>query len=251
MIAQNAFAILNSMQCHCKKKKLGLLIVGSVAYSGALLSPGIFSQCDDIDCVFVYNDLEQLEDCPFFHSPDLFPCARRHLANGTADMFSSKPILEDIQISADFISMSYLARLAAEKFEHNDSFRVKLTDTKEKPDNEYRSFTGKSYVFHKNPINLDNLFFYSLPIRLWKNNEYYTGALYNKFIHNPRLLVEVPGLSNLHAKLLRGYSEHFQRCVRQNPKSKLLAAMLFRDRFSADTISLMEKLECLRDEEEI
>lgn len=251
MDSKKALNIIYDMREFCERRRLGLFIVGSAAYTSAIDKPGQFCNCDDLDCVFVYNSLTQLDSCRYLRDVELLAAAENLIAAGRINMFSSKLTIDNIHVSADFISIPYLEGLANEPFTEDDTFTVKLADTIEKPENEYASFTGSRYVFRKSPIPNGAFILYRLPIHLWKNGEHYTGALYNKFIHHPRMLVEIPGLASLHGRLLSAYSRHFRRQKTLNPAASLMDAMLFRSRFSADALAFIRRLENFQEEENI
>lgn len=242
MDSASAIRVINYLKNYCEKNSVGLFIVGSVAYMGALDDHAIFPNCDDLDCIFIYNDLAQLADCPFFKSKNLFPLATKLLKNGEVHMFSSKSIIEGLQLSADFISLDYFKELADEHFKPQNSFRIKLTDSLEKITNEYRSFNGSRYIYYKEAKSYADCFLYKLPIRIWADGEYYTGALYNKFIHNPATIVDLVGMDTTHKLLLGRYRGHFLRCAADNPSASLMSAMLFKDRFSPQTKTFLYKL---------
>ena len=242
MDSASAMRVINYLQNYCEKNSVGLYIVGSVAYTGALDDHSIFPNCDDLDCILIYNNLAQLSDCPFFKLNSLFPLAEKLLKNNEAHMFSSKPTIEGLQLSADFISLDYFKQLADEHFQPTNSFRIKLTDSIEKITNEYRSFNGSSYIYYKEAKPYADCFLYKLPIRLWVNGEYYTGALYNKFIHNPATIVDLAGMNATHKLLLARYRGHFLRCAADNPSASLMSAMLFKDRFSPQTKTFLDEL---------
>lgn len=237
----SALKVIELLRTYCISSRLGLYMAGSVAYTGALSDPASFSQCDDIDSIFIYNRLTQLENCPFFKVKSVYRLATRLLESGEADMFSSKSVIDGIRLSADFISLDYFNELADEPFQPSDSFRIKLTDSREKPSNEYGSFNGSRYIYHKKPHPYEDCFLYKLPIRIYEKGEYYTGALYNKFIHNPAPLVRIAGMDSAHNRLLGRYARHFHNCAAKNPSASLMSAMLFKDRFSQGTNAFLEK----------
>lgn len=234
-------AVANHLKQFAQERGVSALIVGSVAYSGALSSFSAAAACDDLDAILVYDRLTQLEECPFIGSSRLYAQACREGA-GASRLFSSKLLSGGIKMSIDFVSDEYLHGVAEEPFDFRNTFRMKLTDAQEKPDNEYASFCGARYIYRKTCEYHGGLYLYKLPIHISSDNEYYTGALYNKFVHNPYPLVERKNIEDTRRLLLYNYSRHFHRIKQERPDANIFNAMLFRGRFSEESENFVRNI---------
>ncbi len=184
MKTEKALHLLDELKKYAREKHLGCLIVGSVGYRSAILKNEEFEKCDDIDCIFVYDDIDSLENCPYLKKSFL-TTAKQYLAEGKADMFSTKLFVHDIQISADFISYEYLLKLPSEPFDGVSKYRIKLTDAVEKVTNIYRSFWGDEIIYQKGVEDHGDHRLYKLPIHYYDSGIFYPGVLLNKFLYNP------------------------------------------------------------------
>lgn len=183
----HAMYVINKMRLEAEHRNLGLLICGSIGYRSALLHTEMLSLCDDIDCIFIYSDIGQLREIPYLKTPFLqYACDC--LAEGTVDLFSTKLVLNTIKISADFISDDYMIKLTKEQPEGTSVFRMKLTDSVEKPQNIYCSASGEEQCYNKPCIKCGPYRIYQLPIHWFVNGVYYPGVLLNKMLYNPTAL---------------------------------------------------------------
>lgn len=180
--------ILERFSSYAKKEKLSLFIVGSLGYKNAYQDENKLEVCDDIDCIFVYDDINSLNNFEFL-SPKLLNEAKKLLLNNKIDMFSNKFYIEGIQISADYISKKYLQKLLEERVENIDKFRKKLTDSIEKDKNIYCNIFGEITTYTKNYEELNEYRVYKLPIHLFINQNFCPGVLLNKFLYNPICLI--------------------------------------------------------------
>lgn len=180
--------ILEKFSSYAEKEELSLFIVGSLGYKNAYQDENKLEMCDDIDCIFIYNDINSLNNFEFLSSKFLNE-AKKLLLNNKIDMFSNKFYIEGIQISADYISKKYLQKLLEEKIENIDKFRKKLTDSVEKNKNMYCNIFGEMTTYIKSYEELNEYRVYKLPIHLFINQKFYPGVLLNKFLYNPICLI--------------------------------------------------------------
>lgn len=188
--------ILEKFSVFSKKEKVSFFVVGSLGYRNAIEKQSKMELCDDIDCIFVYNNIDSLEKFEYL-SPSFLNEAKKLILNDKIDMFSNKFYIENVQISADYISKEYLERLAAEKIENVNKFRRKLTDSIEKLENRYCNIYGEKVTYTKSYEVLDDYRIYKLPIHLFINKIFYPGVLLNKFIYNPVCLVNYDNIRDL------------------------------------------------------
>lgn len=180
--------IIENMSEHAIKRGLGLIIVGSVGYRNALMYPERLKDCDDIDCIFVYDSIFQLNDLLYIPN-DLLNCAKQLLKSEKADMFSNKVIIDGICISADYISTSYLRGLVNEYPTGKSVYRYKLTDSVEKPYNFYCNLEGKQACYQKPVEYYENYYIYKLPIHWFPEKQnYFPGVLLNKLLYEPTVI---------------------------------------------------------------
>lgn len=187
MNKNNALKVISNMKEWALRADTSLLMAGSVGYRSALIRNEEFEKCDDMDCIFIYDDLSQISDCPFFNQDfyqvvcESIPCR--------ADMFSVKITIEDIKISADFVSRDYLTTLSLESIEDISKFRLKLTNAIEVPDNVYTNFYGNKTTYHKIWEDYQGYRIYKLPIHLFVENVFFPGVLLSKYLFNPSSIV--------------------------------------------------------------
>lgn len=184
MKAADALQLTAEMRDFSKERELGLLIVGSTGYRSAFLHSEAFALCDDLDCIFVYERIPQLEGIPYLRD-EFVRTAGDMTEQGKADMFSTKFVRNGIQVSADFISMSYLEGILADCPAGTSTYRNKLTDAVEKSENTYCNIRGENAVYQKPCEEYGDYRIYRLPIHWYYNGEYYPGVLLNKFLYNP------------------------------------------------------------------
>ena len=187
MNPKDALMIIDAMKDWTIKQNLSLIIVGSVGYRSALIHPENFENCDDIDCIFIYNDIKQISGCPIVG--DSFFQTACDTIPGRSDMFTVKAERNGIRLSADFVSSKYLHALADEEITGETKYRLKLTNAIEVPDNEYRNFYGDKTVYRKTWISYQNYRIYRLPIHYFVNGVFFPGVLFSKYIFNPTSIV--------------------------------------------------------------
>lgn len=185
-IAKNIF---KNFSLYAEKEKISFFLVGSLGYKNILKNENKMELCDDIDCIFIYDDINSLKNFKYLSS-ELFNKAQNLILNKQIDMFSNKFYIEGIQISADYISKKYLQELLEENIEGVNKFRKKLTDSKEKNENIYCNIFGETFSYIKSYEELDKYRIYKLPIHLFVNDKFYPGVLLNKFLYNPLCLVD-------------------------------------------------------------
>lgn len=185
-IAKNIF---KNFSLYAKKEKISFFLVGSLGYKNVFKNENKMELCDDIDCIFIYDDINSLKNFKYLSS-ELFNKAQNLILNKQIDMFSNKFYIKGIQISADYISRKYLQELLEEDIEGINKFRKKLTDSKEKNENTYCNIFGETLTYIKICEELNKYRIYKLPIHLFVNNKFYPGVLLNKFLYNPLCLVD-------------------------------------------------------------
>ena len=82
MDKDKALAIITKLKEFAEAHHMGLIIVGSVAYRNALKHPENFSLCDDLDCIFVYETITDVQSS-FFADQLLIDTATRLLGQET------------------------------------------------------------------------------------------------------------------------------------------------------------------------
>ena len=191
MIPSDALYIIDSLKNFALDKHIGLLIVGSVGYRSALYNTCMFELCDDIDCIFIYENISTLAECPYLD--EKFYTMATHMLGNTCDLFATKKIIRGIQVSIDFISADYLRQLATEPIDGQDKFRRKLTDSFESKQHIYSDHHGNRIYFEKSYIQCQTYRVYSLPIHLFKNGAFYPGVLLGKYLYNPVTAASIKG----------------------------------------------------------
>ena len=187
MNPDNALKTISNMKEWGLRKNISLLLVGSVGYRSALLHPEMLKYCDDIDCIFIYDDIMQIAGCPilderFFETAcDTIP--------SSADMFAVKAERNGIRISADFVSGRYLHELGKEQITGESKFRLKLTNATEVPDNVYCNFYGERTTYHKICYQYSDYRIYKLPIHYFMEGVFFPGVLFSKYVFNPTAII--------------------------------------------------------------
>ena len=187
MNPDRALKTINNIREWGLKKNLSVLLAGSVGYRSTLLHKEMLKYCDDIDCVFIYDDIIQIDECPildnhFFKTAcDTIPLY--------ADMFAVKSEKNGIKLSADFVSSKYLHGIAEEKITGESKFRLKLTNAVEVPDNIYCNFYGRQTTYHKIWYPYQNYRIYQLPIHYFVEGDFFPGVLFSKYVFNPTAVI--------------------------------------------------------------
>lgn len=184
MDINKALNVIKMMQEWAIEKKISLLIVGSVGYTSALLRYSELEKCDDIDCIFIYDDISQILESPFYDK-EFYETVLETIP-GRADMFSAKTEISGIKISADFVSSDYLSKLSSEEISGVSKYRLKLTGAVEVPENIYCNFYGEQTCYHKVWETYKGYRIYKLPIHLFENGVFFPGVLFSKYIFNPK-----------------------------------------------------------------
>jgi len=195
MDTQRAMETIQEMRKYAEDRELGLLLTGSAGYRGVLLHPGQFAACDDLDCIFVYDKIDALEQCPYLSAPFLRTASEAVGKN--CDMFSTKTVRNQINLSLDFISLSYLQCLSEEPVNGQPVYRIKLTDTVEKNLNYYCDCFGTEIVYEKPCAPYEGYRLYTLPIYLYHQGNFLPGVLLNKYLYNPACLRSIQNQESL------------------------------------------------------
>jgi hypothetical protein len=215
MNKDDAINVINNMNAWAKNNNISLLMVGSVAYRSALLRNSEFENCDDMDCIFIYDDFSQIEDCEFFDE-HFYKTVCDTIFN-KADMFTIKTTIEGIKISADFVSGDYLKNLAAEKITGVSKYRRKLTNAIEVPDNVYTNFYGQKTTYHKVWEEYQEYRIYKLPIHLFVDTVFFPGVLLSKYLFNPTFIT----INDDHKELIQLIQKNaFDYCPAEGSWSK-------------------------------
>lgn len=182
----NAINVIDNMKAWAQNNNISIIMVGSVGYRSAMLRNSEFENCDDMDCIFIYDDFSQIEDCEFFD--EHFYKTVCDTIPEKADLFTVKTIIKDIKISADFVSGDYLKDLAAEKITDVSKYRRKLTNAIEVPDNVYTNLYGQKTTYHKVWEEYQEYRIYKLPIHLFVDAVFFPGVLLSKYLFNPTFI---------------------------------------------------------------
>ena len=189
MDAQQAAETIHEMRTYAENKGLGLLLAGSAGYRSVLLHPSQFAACDDLDGIFIYDKIDALEQCPYLSAAFLRTAAQA--VGKDCDMFSTKTARNQIKLSLDFVSLSYLQSLGEEPVNGQPVCRVKLTDAEEKNFNRYCDCFGREIVYQKPCAPYNGYRLYTLPIYLYDSGNFFPGVLLNKYLYNPACLCSV------------------------------------------------------------
>lgn len=187
MEPEKALYVIRQMRDYTESAGLSLIIAGSLGYRSILLHPEQLNFCDDIDCIFIYSDIYELEQCPYLDAGYLRD-AEFFLHCGKADMFSTKCEISSVKLSPDFISRDYLRQLSQEDISGESKYRIKLTDAVEVESHIYCSFWGEQTHFQKTWQTEMGYRFYRLPIHLFVKDTFYPGVLLSKYLYNPALV---------------------------------------------------------------
>ena len=191
MNALEGIHVIKELKNIADRNGLSLVIVGSIGYRDAILDPSQLEKCDDIDCIFIYKNLEDMRNIPYI-SKRFYSIASEMIQSKKADMISNKFYLGDIQISADYVSENYLKKLSEEKIIGNSKYRKKITDSNEKENNIYRNFWGQEIVYNKPcEVIASKYRIYTLPIHYFVEEKMYPGVLLNKYLYNPQIIYDV------------------------------------------------------------
>ena len=241
MDAKLAELVLKEMEEYADRAHSTLIVVGSVAYKSALLHPERLSSCDDIDCVFIYEDIASLWPCPYL-ATNFYQKVISDIAVHAADMFSTKIFIRGIRISADFVSVEYLKNMADDPIDGTSKYRIKVTDAIEKDTNTYRNFWGGEITYKKVWKEKNGVRYYKLPIHLFVGERFYPGVLMNKFLYNPSWLRSEEG----HKALIRAIQQQVlslcELCSEECGQPLSVANTFYRPtEFSAETISFLNE----------
>lgn len=170
----------NILTDYCNKNSLNLITVGSVAYAKGLET----SKCDDLDCIIVYNFIDELKNSSFLNKTFLKSC-KTALKNKEIDLFATKFKILNIPISLDFVSLDYLDNICSIPINNSSIYFKKMTDAEEKPLNYYYGLNGELFTYKKIKENKEGYNVYTLPKHMYINGIFYTGVLMNKLIECP------------------------------------------------------------------
>ena len=242
MDAKLAELVLKEMEEYADRAHSTLIVVGSVAYKSALLHPERLSSCDDIDCVFIYEDIASLWPCPYL-ATNFYQKVISDIAVHAADMFSTKIFIRGIRISADFVSVEYLKNMADDPIDGTSKYRIKVTDAIEKDTNIYRNFWGEETTYKKVWKEKDGVRYYKLPIHLFVGDRFYPGVLMNKFLYNPCWLRSEEG----HQALVRAIQQQVlslcKFCSEECGQPLSVANTFYRPtEFSAETKNFLDEV---------
>lgn len=224
-------AAMDIIKEYCEQKKLNFVIVGSVAYR----DNKFIEKCDDLDCIIIYDDITKLESFRYINS-NLYNASTEALINKKIDLFATKFELNNVQISLDLISVKYFERLAKNGPKGKSEFLRKMTDAEEYPTNNYIDFNGETYIYEKRRTKLENLNVYSLPKFIYINEIFYSGVLYNKFLHCPRFeVLENQEVVELHKILIGNYAEFYKSQKALDDNIDILKSIRNWDDFSEES----------------
>ena len=123
MNVNNALNVIETMKKWAVINRLSLIIAGSVGYRSALARICELEKCDDIDCIFIYDDITQISESPFYNK-NFYDTVCKTLPL-KADMFSIKQVMNGIKIvlpDDEFVSPTHV-NLLSDQIE-----RVIITD---------------------------------------------------------------------------------------------------------------------------
>lgn len=186
MNSKEALNVIDILKKWSEEKKISFIIAGSVGYRSALKYNSELEKCDDIDCIFIYDNINQIAESPIFTN-EYYNLACNTVPD-KADMFSVKEKINDIKISADFVSADYLKVLSEEEISGISKYRFKLTNAVEVPENIYFDYYGRQTCYHKVWEDYNNCRIYKLPIHVFDNDAFFQGALLSKFVFNPAMV---------------------------------------------------------------
>jgi len=225
---------LNQLEKFCWKKRLNFVVVGSVAYKNAY-SVDYYNKCDDIDCVFIYDDIKKVASFPQLKQ-ELYLAADESLRKKEVDLFATKFELEGIQISLDFISTSYFKDICNTSIDGRSIFLRKMTDAEENPTNDYYDLNGNSLIYEKQRLRKMGFNVYLLPTCLFHEGSFFSGVLRNKFIHNPLFqVVANEEILDLKKTLLDNQAAYYKERKQQNEEIDITKSIRRWDKFSDES----------------
>jgi hypothetical protein len=226
-------SIIDELHHYAKHSDLDMIIVGSVAYTYDCGRIETVDQIElnDIDCVFVYSDLDQLKRNPLIseQTVNYFSENKGDLA---LDLLAVKKMVNSIIVSADFVSVEYLKQLAHEPYNGTSFYRKKLNDSIESPSNDYYDFAGNMHLYIKPHEKTSFWNIYTLPTKLYLNGIFFPGVLLNKFIHSPILDYVANQEILAHcAKIFQDFFDNARAICRTNQNYDITKAVRHFDRF--------------------
>lgn len=232
MNVHHALNVIEIMKEWAVANGLNLIIAGSVGYRSALIRDSELEKCDDIDCIFIYDDIAQISESPFYNR-SFYDTVCDTLPH-KADMFSVKLVMDGIKISADFVSSIYLRKLSLEEITGVSKYRLKLTNAIEVPDNTYCDFYGRQTCYHKIWEECQGYRIYKLPIHLFVDHIFFQGVLISKYVFNPAMVVT--------DEICTNYISSIQRKIKEYcPKNGSLCNAYYKcDDFSEETRRFLE-----------
>jgi len=165
-------------------KDLNLIIVGSVSYRDIFKNKS--NNFNDFDIVIVFDDINKLKDFPYL-SKSYFEVSKEKLYRNEIDIFSIKFYLEKIQVSMDFIPLSYLKILFSKSSTGNSNYLIKLNDSKEKKIISYYNTKKESIKIQKVYSLYKDYYTYTLPNFIKGSNvdNCFIGVFISKFLDKP------------------------------------------------------------------
>lgn len=223
--------VLSKIKRACLECEVNLVIVGSVAYR----KDDDISGCDDLDCVIIYDNINKLDKFKYIDKI-FYNSAVDALHEEEVDLFATKLRIDGIKVSLDFISINYFEELAKRVPEGKSYMLYKMTDAEELPMNDYYSLLGEQFIYIKEKYKNRNFNVYVLPQFLYHNNEFFSGVLYNKFIHNPQMVVVVNSeIIELHRELVSNYVQYYVTMKGKLPQINILLSIRNWEKFSAQS----------------
>lgn len=194
MNKEKALIVIEQLKDYAEQCRMGLVIVGSVAYRSALKHPDNFELCDDLDCIFVYKTISDVRPSDFIDQ-SLIDSATQKLGQD-CDLFATKKVIEGIKVSIDYVSLSYLQTLSEAPLDGISKYRFKLTDAVEVPDHIYCGWYGQELNYTKTWTTHGKFRIYKLPIHIYASCQFFAGVLLTKFLFNPVILKSVGSQQN-------------------------------------------------------
>ena len=223
--------VIENIKSRCKISKVNFIIVGSIAYRIG----ETYDTCDDLDCVIVYDSIDKLNSFQYINK-NLLKTAKYLLDNKKIDLFATKLKIDNIKVSMDFISIDYLEKLSKSTPKGYSEFLKKLTDAEELSTNDYYNFYGEKLIYNKIKYTVNEFNVYRLPKFIYENNKFFTGVLYNKFLHNPKeefiINKEVITLKQI---LIKNYAKYYKKQKQINPNIDIAKSIRNWDKFSKNS----------------
>lgn len=222
---------IDKIKSFCHEKMLNFIVVGSVGYRNG----ESIDNCDDLDCVIIYDDILKLESFTYLHK-ELYNVSVEALNNNEIDLFATKFKIGEAKISIDFISIDYFDKLAKSKPNGKSEFLRKMTDAEERPINEYYDFYGNELIYNKQKLKNKGFNIYILPKFIYEKEMFYSGVLHNKFIYNPQFLVKKnKEVVDLQEELLKNYVEFYNSQKEIDQDIDIIKSMRNWHRFSRES----------------